>query len=783
MLAAVEAATGAARRADRRQAGAGHVRRPRATGSAPAATWRSATGSTSTSPARAAPGSTARSCSPAATGRAEAEAAEPRADARRRLARRARAAADLLGCGAAHGPAPALPHRQPQRRPRPRRAAAARRSRRRCGRAGSPFRVERTHSLAHARELARDALDRGRGGRRRWAATGCSARSPASCAAPTACSACCPAGAATTSRASSASARIPSAPATCSRRPRARDRRRRRRRRDLPRASPRPGSTPTSRTSPTPRASRSARLIYVYATLRAPARLAPAPTGRSWSTARRRPSPGYSVAVANSGVFGGGMYLVPGRVARRRPARRRAARAPAPSGATSSSLPQGVQGHARRRARDLTFLRAREVALPRRPPVRRLRRRRPDRGPARHHQGRAARAEGARPVTLLGPKVAAAKAVGRVVRAAGRGGGTSLPGKVLTRLEPHAIGLLARGCAHGSAVISATNGKTTTAAMTASILERTGETLVHNRAGANMAGGVASALADASRRGGRALTGRARAVRGRRVLARARSSRSCAPRALLLGNLFRDQLDRYGELEIIADRWADVVAAHAGAHGARAQRRRPAGRRPRPRPRRRCTSASTTTRSRSPSSSTRPTPSTAAAAATLRVRGDLPRPPRPLRVPELRRPAARARRGRARRRAARHPLRGVHARHARRRGARRAAAARALQRLQRARRRGAVPHARRAARRGRRRAGGGGAGVRARRDGRPRRAARRRSCSSRTRRARTRCCARWRSRASSSTCSACSTTTPPTGATSRGCGTPTGSCWRRPCGG
>ena len=47
-------------------------------------------------------------------------------------------------------------------------------------------------------------------------------------------------------------------------------------------------------------------------------------------------------------------------------------------------------------------------------------------------------------------------------------------------------------------VISATNGKTTTAAMVASILERTGARLVHNRAGANMAGGIASALANAS---------------------------------------------------------------------------------------------------------------------------------------------------------------------------------------------------------------------------------------------------------------------------------------------
>jgi UDP-N-acetylmuramyl tripeptide synthase len=166
-------------------------------------------------------------------------------------------------------------------------------------------------------------------------------------------------------------------------------------------------------------------------------------------------------------------------------------------------------------------------------------------------------------VTLLGPKVAAAKAVGTVVRAAGRGGGTSLPGKVLTRLEPHAIGLLARRLAHGSAVISATNGKTTSAAMTASILERTGETLVHNRAGANMAGGVASALAAAARRGGRELTGELGLFEVDEFWL-APVVEELEPRALLLANLFRDQLDRYGELEIIAERWAAVVTAHAG---------------------------------------------------------------------------------------------------------------------------------------------------------------------------------------------------------------------------
>jgi UDP-N-acetylmuramyl tripeptide synthase len=164
----------------------------------------------------------------------------------------------------------------------------------------------------------------------------------------------------------------------------------------------------------------------------------------------------------------------------------------------------------------------------------------------------------------LAAGVAAAKAVRTLARTAGRGGGTSLPGKVLTTVEPHAIARLAGRLERGSVVLSATNGKTTTAAMVASILERTGARLVHNRAGANMAGGVASALADAARRGGRTLSGDLGLFEVDEFWLGA-VVEELEPRALLLGNLFRDQLDRYGELETIADRWAAVVAASPAA--------------------------------------------------------------------------------------------------------------------------------------------------------------------------------------------------------------------------
>jgi UDP-N-acetylmuramyl tripeptide synthase len=161
-------------------------------------------------------------------------------------------------------------------------------------------------------------------------------------------------------------------------------------------------------------------------------------------------------------------------------------------------------------------------------------------------------------VSALRAKIIAARAVGELARRAGRGGGTSLPGRMLTVLEPDAIALLASRLTRGSAIISATNGKTTTAAIAASILSRAGVALVHNRAGANMPGGIAAALLEAATSDG--------SIRGELGLFEVDEAwleplaGELRPRALLLGNLFRDQLDRYGELEVIADRWVAALA-------------------------------------------------------------------------------------------------------------------------------------------------------------------------------------------------------------------------------
>jgi UDP-N-acetylmuramyl tripeptide synthase len=145
---------------------------------------------------------------------------------------------------------------------------------------------------------------------------------------------------------------------------------------------------------------------------------------------------------------------------------------------------------------------------------------------------------------------AAARAAARLSRLAGLGGGTTVPGKILWVLDREAVDRLAARLPQGSAVLSATNGKTTTASMVASILSDRVR-LAHNSSGANLVSGVASTL-----------LANPRAELGLFEVDEAalpEVARRLRPRAVCLGNLFRDQLDRYGELELIADRWRALV--------------------------------------------------------------------------------------------------------------------------------------------------------------------------------------------------------------------------------
>lgn len=149
--------------------------------------------------------------------------------------------------------------------------------------------------------------------------------------------------------------------------------------------------------------------------------------------------------------------------------------------------------------------------------------------------------------------VAAARVAATATRAVRAGGGTTFPGRLAMAIAPGIIGRLTARLARGVVLISGTNGKTTTARLLSGIFEAGGVAPIHNRAGANLLSGIASALVASSTSGGtpRGDVGLFE-VDEFTLPAAVDATR---PSVVVLLNLFRDQLDRYGEIDIIADRW------------------------------------------------------------------------------------------------------------------------------------------------------------------------------------------------------------------------------------
>lgn len=165
----------------------------------------------------------------------------------------------------------------------------------------------------------------------------------------------------------------------------------------------------------------------------------------------------------------------------------------------------------------------------------------------------AARPKAGLPLVLARPIAGAARRVSRLL---GREGG-ALPGKVLLALSPRALTTLAnRGRARGRRIVlvSATNGKTTTTALLAEMLAASGLDVVHNATGANLRSGIATTLLQAGRRGDVCVLETDEATLPR-------VAPDLQPDVIVLANLFRDQLDRFGELEVLADRWRDTLGA------------------------------------------------------------------------------------------------------------------------------------------------------------------------------------------------------------------------------
>ncbi len=125
--------------------------------------------------------------------------------------------------------------------------------------------------------------------------------------------------------------------------------------------------------------------------------------------------------------------------------------------------------------------------------------------------------------------------------------GTTLPGAVALKLYPELLARLAGGLPHGAIVVTGTNGKTTTSNLLAEVLQHAGMMLTFNRAGANLVTGITSAFLAASRWDGRNPSQLALLEVDEAAMAKVVPS--VKPHTLVITNFFRDQLDRYGELD------------------------------------------------------------------------------------------------------------------------------------------------------------------------------------------------------------------------------------------
>ncbi|HYF62311.1 MAG TPA: MurT ligase domain-containing protein [Herpetosiphonaceae bacterium] len=142
-------------------------------------------------------------------------------------------------------------------------------------------------------------------------------------------------------------------------------------------------------------------------------------------------------------------------------------------------------------------------------------------------------------------------------RRLGLGGGTNLPGRVARRIAPDVLRHQAGRLPGGVVLVSGTNGKTTTSRMLAAILAQAGQPALHNRAGANLITGLTAATLDLGIWGPPPFKHAIFEVDEAHLPAAIRETQ---PRVVLLLNLFRDQLDRYGEVDTLAGKWRAALA-------------------------------------------------------------------------------------------------------------------------------------------------------------------------------------------------------------------------------
>ncbi len=159
----------------------------------------------------------------------------------------------------------------------------------------------------------------------------------------------------------------------------------------------------------------------------------------------------------------------------------------------------------------------------------------------------------------LGGAVLTAKTVTFIVRSLKLGAASVLPGEIARRLQPKLLQLLSSQVKLGVILIAGTNGKTTTSLLLRTMLENKGWRVAHNATGANLENGLMTTLLENTNLIGQLNADYAILEVDENVVPKV--LRPIQPQVILGLNLFRDQLDRYGEVDTISQRWKEAIAS------------------------------------------------------------------------------------------------------------------------------------------------------------------------------------------------------------------------------
>ena len=157
--------------------------------------------------------------------------------------------------------------------------------------------------------------------------------------------------------------------------------------------------------------------------------------------------------------------------------------------------------------------------------------------------------------------VSTAKSITFGVRTLRLGAASVLPGSIARRIEPKLLQSLSQQVKKGIILIAGTNGKTTTSLLLRTMLEEQGFRVALNSTGANLENGLVTALMESTNLAGNLDVDYAILEVDENIVAKV--LQPIQPKIILTLNLFRDQLDRYGEVDSISKRWTKAISTLA----------------------------------------------------------------------------------------------------------------------------------------------------------------------------------------------------------------------------